>query len=101
MMEEFILSIIVFLFINWLTWMVVDRMGLVPSFLDYQPFNCRKCATFWTLVCVAIGAALGGFWTMAATLGTLAALNAVAMHIHQKKNTINYDEYIRGNNKED
>lgn len=100
-MEEFIFSIIVFLFINWLTWMVVDRMGLVPSFLDYQPFNCRKCATFWTLVCVAIGAAFGGFWTMAITIGTLAVLNAVAQHIHQKKNTINYDDYIRGDNKED
>lgn len=100
-MEEFIFAIIVFLFINWLTWMVVDRMGLVPSFLDYQPFNCRKCATFWTLVCVAIGAALGGFWTMAITIATMAVLNAVAMHINQKKNTINYDDYIRGSNKKD
>lgn len=101
MTEEFIFGIIVFIAINYLIWLVVDRMGLIPSFLDYPPFNCRKCATFWTLVCVAIGAALGGFWTMAITIATMAVLNAVAQHIHQKKNTINYDDYIRGDNKED
>lgn len=71
-----------------LAWLVTERYNIVPSFLQYRPFNCFKCCTFWTLMAVAVGFVILGWHITAITLAILAIANACAMHIDEKENGI-------------
>ena len=61
----------------------------LPKWLQFPPFHCRKCLTFWSN-CVAgltIGLAFNLYITMA-TVVVMAILTAIAMHVDQKNKTI-------------
>lgn len=60
-----------------------------PKWLDYQPFNCSVCATFWSLMVIylVIGLVFQFWWTMIGGM-ILAILNAIAMYTDQKNKTI-------------
>ena len=60
-----------------------------PKWLDYKPFNCELCATFWSLLAIYLtcGLVFGLWWTMIGGM-ILAILNAIAMYIDQKNKTI-------------
>lgn len=77
-----------FFLLNWLIWMVVDIWQLIPAWLDYKPFACRRCCTFWTLMAVAVGFVILGWHITAITLAILAIANACAMHIDEKYNYV-------------
>ena len=75
-------------------WWTEGRDEYKPQWLNYKPFNCKICLTFWTLLVlyITIGYALelkvflyGGI--------LFAISNAGAMLIDQKNNTINIDNY--------
>ena len=85
---QFIGIFIVFFATSYATWYVTEK-ELVPEFLDYKPFQCRTCLTFWSLVVIYVGMGLI-FKLWIALIGgiVLAILNAVAMVVHQKNNTI-------------
>lgn len=85
---QFILIVAIFLPTRWFAWKVTEVWGL-PAWLDYKPFICKLCLTFWLLIgiytaiwlsfsCLIVG--IGGY--------TLAAMNALAMYIDQKNKTI-------------
>ena len=65
-----------------------------PKWLDYKPFNCELCATFWSLLTIylTVGLVFGLWWTMIGGF-ILAVLNAIAMHIDQKNKTIKIEDY--------
>ena len=81
---------------------VIDRyiayrwvnMKHFPQWLDYKPFNCELCFTFWSLliIYICIGWLMNWYVTMIGGI-VLTILNAIAMWRHQKNNTINLDEY--------
>ena len=85
---EFIVVLVIFLIVNYGGYWLTEVRGL-PKWLQYKPFNCRLCLTFWSLIgcytaiwasfsCLAIG-----------VVGiTLAIMNALAMWIDQKNKTI-------------
>lgn len=88
MIFEFILIFVIFFLVKWLTWKITEEWGL-PDWLQYKPWICNLCATFWSLIviytaiwlsfsCLVIG--IGGI--------ILAILNSIAMWLHQKNNTI-------------
>ncbi len=88
MIFEFILIFVIFFLVNYGVYWLTEKKGL-PEWLEYRPFNCRLCATFWSLIaiytaiwlsfsCLVIG--IGGI--------VLAIMNAIAMWLHQKNNTI-------------
>lgn len=78
----------IFIPTKYLTYMITEVWGL-PMWLDYKPFNCNKCLTFWALIGIYIT-----FWLSFSCLITgvggilLAILNAIAMWYHQKTHTV-------------
>lgn len=89
---QFALILAVFVPVRWLAWMITEAWGL-PEWLDYRPFNCQKCLTFWSLVAVysALWLSLGCLYTGIGGI-ILAILNAIAMTIHQRNNTIKIED---------
>lgn len=80
--------VIIFFSVNYGVYWLTDKKGL-PEWLEYRPFNCRLCATFWSLIAIytAIGLSFSCLYTMVGGI-LLAIMNAIAMWLHQKNNTI-------------
>lgn len=87
-----ILQIILIFTIFILDRFVVDKwvnQENYPKWLDYQPFNCEVCATFWSLLVIylTVGLVFNLWWTMIGGM-ILTALNAIAMWVNQNNKTI-------------
>ena len=82
------LVLVIFFVIKWFAWQITDEWGL-PEWLQYKPWNCNLCLTFWSLMAVYLIAGLVAhqYITMFVGIG-LAILNAIAMWINQRKKTI-------------
>ena len=85
---QFIAVFIIFLLVSYFTWWFTEKDN-VPEFLEYKPFQCRLCLTFWLLVGIytAIGISFN-LWIVLISGVILAILNAIAMWINQKNKTI-------------
>ena len=85
---QILLILVIFLPIKYIAYYITEVKGL-PQWLDYKPFNCKLCLTFWLLI-----ASYLTIWLAFACLYTaiggiiLAILNALAMWIEQKNKTI-------------
>lgn len=85
---QIVLIVAMFIPIRWLAWKITEEWG-VPEMINYRPFNCKLCLTFWLL----IGAYIA-IWLSFSCLYTgiggiiLSVLNALAMWIDQKNKTI-------------
>lgn len=94
------LFVIIFVFIGvvWLTYRITEVWGL-PKFLQYKPFNCWTCLTFWTLTFI-----YGSIWLMGYSITgigglILAVLNAIAMKVNQKNKTVKIEDLEDDNDK--
>lgn len=87
-MIQYISIFITFFMVNWAVWYTIEKKDRVPGCLRYRPFTCRICCTFWTLLAAAGGFAAAGWYIAAGGTAAMAVLNAIAMKIHQKKNTV-------------
>ena len=85
---QYITSFIIFFTINWLVWWVIDKKELVPDWLQYKPFICRTCCTFWVTIAVAGGLFIVGWWIAGISLAILATANLAAMMIDERNTTI-------------
>lgn len=85
---EIITVFVIFFVVSYAAYYITEVKGL-PQWLQYKPWECRLCLTFWTLItiyttiwlsfhCLYIG--IGGI--------ILAILNAIAMWIDQRNKTI-------------
>ena len=81
---EFIAGVAATFAVLWLTWMAVERYDIIPPFLQFRPYNCRTCLTFWLTVGLAVTAALAGWLVAGVTMAVMAVLNGIAMHIDDK-----------------
>lgn len=96
---QFIAVGIIFFIVSYFTWWYTEKEH-TPEFLNYRPFSCRLCATFWLLtgIYIALGISFK-LWVVLIAGCVLAGLNAIAMKVHQKNNTVriedfdNFDEY--------
>ena len=85
---QILLILVIFLPIKYIAYYITEVKGL-PQWLDYKPFNCKLCLTFWLLI-----ASYLTIWLAFACLYTaiggiiLAILNALAMWIDQRNKTI-------------
>lgn len=85
---QVILILALFIPVRYIAYQVTEVWGL-PVWLNYKPWNCKLCLTFWSLLAVYL--AVGLIFKLWITLGggiALAILNAVAMYIDQKNKTI-------------
>lgn len=88
---QFLLVGVIFSLVGYFTWWFTEDedLGHIPKFLDYKPFQCRLCLTFWLLVAVYVALGISfKLWVFLIFGVILAVLNAIAMYVHQKRNTI-------------
>lgn len=101
MIIEFIIAFATYFAIVYGAYYVTEIKRL-PQWLQFPPFDCRKCLTFWSLM--IIGLVIGFSFDLPIYMGTIvcmAILTAVSMHIDQKNKTVkidpidprDYDEY--------
>lgn len=88
MILQVILVLALFIPVKWLTYNITEKWGL-PEWLDYKPFSCYLCLTFWSLMAVylTVGLVFKAYVTLGAGV-LLTVLNTVAMYIDQKNKTI-------------
>lgn len=89
---QVILILAIFILVKWLTYKITDVWGL-PVWLDYKPFNCYLCLTFWTLLATYL--TVGLIFNLPITLYggiAMAVLNAIAMWVNQKNKTIKIED---------
>jgi hypothetical protein len=88
MIFEFILVFILYIIIIPVCYYVTEVRRL-PQWLQFPPFNCRKCLTFWTSIATygIIGLSFNLYYLMVSGI-ILAILTAISMHIEQKNKTI-------------
>lgn len=85
---QFILILAVFIPARYIAYYITEVKGL-PVWLDYRPFNCKLCLTFWLLIGIYTAIWLSLAYSYTAIGGyILAILNAIAMHIDQRNKTI-------------
>lgn len=85
---QVILILVLFIPIRWFAWKVTEVWGL-PEWLQYKPWNCKLCLTFWSLLATYLS--IGLIFSLPITLYggiALAIMNALAMYIDQKNKTI-------------
>lgn len=88
MFLQFVLMFIIYLIVIPVVyyWTEIKRL---PEWLQFPPFHCRKCLTFWTLtgISLVIGLSFNWYYFMISGI-ILAIMTAIAMHIDQKNKTI-------------
>lgn len=84
--------VILFIGIKALLHCLIDNHKL-PNWLNYKPFNCMKCASFWSMVFtyVILGLSLKAWWLLGIGL-LLTALDTAATIIDEKNTVSIYDE---------
>ena len=85
---EFILAIFIYIAVVMAAYYATE-VYVLPKWLRFPPFNCRKCLTFWSNISAAliIGLSFELYWFMG-LLVILGILTAIAMHYEQKNKTI-------------
>lgn len=90
---QFIAVFIIFLVVSYFTWWFTEKDN-VPEFLEYKPFQCRLCLTFWLLVGIYIAIGISfKLWVVLIAGLILAILNAIAMWVNQKNRTIKISDF--------
>lgn len=93
MLIQLLSGVLIYFLIKGLLYYIIEVKYLIPKFLEYPPYICLKCATFWTSLFVF------GFIAITLSIPTavigimLAILDAIAMHIHQKNKTMLLEEW--------
>lgn len=88
MIYQFIITFIIY-FINLFSAYYVTEVKRLPSFLQFPPFHCRKCLTFWSGITIftVIGVSFN-LYILLITGVIFQILTAISMHIDQKNKTI-------------
>lgn len=89
---QLLAMLVIFLITKFFTYKLTEEWGL-PKWLNYRPWNCSLCSCFWTLVAIYTTLLILGYTWLGVSGLILAALNALAMYINQKKNTIDVNTY--------
>ena len=90
---QFVAVFLIFLAISYFTWWFTQKDN-VPEFLQYKPFQCRLCLTFWLLVAIYIAIGISfKLWIVLIAGVLLAILNAIAMWVNQKSKTIKISDF--------
>lgn len=86
-------ALIIFFAVNYGAYWVTEVKGL-PVWLQYKPWVCRMCLTFWSLMGIYITLWLSFSCLYIAIYGILLAiLNAIAMWIDQRDRTVKIEDF--------
>lgn len=89
---EILMMFVVFFITSYAAYYVTE-VKTMPQWLDYKPWICRLCLTFWSLITIYTTFLLG-FQCLYMGIGgiLLASMNALAMYIHQRNKTIKIED---------
>lgn len=92
MLFEFVIAFIMYFVIVYGAYYVTEVKRL-PEWLQFPPFECRKCLTFWSnfIAGLVVGLSFSLYITMI-TVFVMAILTAISMHIDQKRKTISINK---------
>lgn len=88
---QLLAMLVIFLATRLFTYQLTNIWGL-PKWLQYKPFVCEICLTFWTLVGIYTTLLIIGYNWLGIGGLILAILNAIAMKVDQKNKTVKIDE---------
>jgi hypothetical protein len=91
---EILIVFTLFFAVNYLAWLITEKWGL-PEWLQYKPWSCRLCLTFWSLIFIYSTIWLSFSCLIGIVGNILAILNALAMWIDQKQKTIKLEDYTK------
>ena len=88
MLFEFVIAFIMYFVIVYGAYYATEVKRL-PEWLQFPPFECRKCLTFWSnfIAGLVVGLSFSLYITMI-TVFVMAILTAISMHIDQRNKTI-------------
>lgn len=90
---QVILVILIFFPTKWITWKITEVWGL-PQWLQYKPWECRKCLTFWSLAALyAFCGLVIHLWITMSVGAILTVLDTIAVIVDQRNKTIKIEEY--------
>ena len=89
---QLLAMLIIFIATKYLTYNITEVWGL-PKWLDYRPWNCNTCCTFWSLVAIYTTLLIIGYTWLGISGLIMAVLNAIAMYIDQKRKTVDINNY--------
>jgi len=85
---DIITVFIIFFVVNYSAYYMTE-VKTMPQWLQYKPWICRLCLTFWSLITIYSTIWASFNCLIIGTVGiTLAIMNALAMWIDQKSKTI-------------
>ena len=92
MLFEFVIAFIMYFVIVYGAYYVTEVKRL-PEWLQFPPFDCKKCLTFWSnfIAGLVVGLSFSLYITMI-TVFVMAILTAISMHIDQKRKTISINK---------
>lgn len=92
MLFEFVIAFIMYFVIVYGAYFVTEVKRL-PEWLQFPPFECKKCLTFWSnfIAGLVVGLSFSLYITMI-TVFVMAILTAISMHIDQKRKTISINK---------
>ena len=92
MLFEFVIAFIMYFVIVYGAYYATEVKRL-PEWLQFPPFECRKCLTFWSnfIAGLVVGLSFSLYITMI-TVFVMAILTAISMHIDQKRKTISINK---------
>ena len=86
-------ALIIFFAVNYGAYWLTEVKGL-PAWLQYKPWVCRMCLTFWSLMAIYITLWLSFSCLYIAIYGILLAiLNAIAMWVDQRDRTVKIEDF--------
>ena len=92
MLFEFVIAFIMYFVIVYGAYYATEVKRL-PEWLQFPPFECRKCLTFWSnfIAGLVVGLSFSLYITMI-TVFVMAILTAISMHIYQRNKTISINK---------
>lgn len=89
---QLLAMLVIFIATKYLTYNITEVWGL-PKWLQYKPFVCNTCLTFWSLVAIYTTLLIIGYNWLGISGLIMAVLNAIAMYIDQKQKTESINNY--------
>lgn len=89
---QLLAMLVIFIATKYLTYNITEVWGL-PKWLQYKPFVCNTCLTFWSLVAIYTTLLIIGYTWLGISGLIMAVLNAIAMYIDQKQKTESINNY--------
>lgn len=89
---QLLAMLVIFLATKYMTYNITEVWGL-PKWLQYKPFVCNTCLTFWSLVAIYTTLLIIGYTWLGISGLIMAVLNAIAMYIDQKQKTESINNY--------